>query len=259
MMPQNHPLDSLKTRNMKIRERLRQISASEAAEIAMRPDAAFVIVFGKELIQPKPLSVKESRRFMAAMKALEQRHKKTGLFERMRQVGGRREYLSQEDLRAYDDYMDEYERQATAALLAQTSYATFGNPDKELDLEDCGHGLHFLLTGTGNINGGDPPTSLAIFGGPAVPQRKALLHLPMIRALSPQQVVEVSQLLSSLSPEALARRYDAAEMRKQHVYVAPEQQANEFQYLTACFDKLRAYYAEAAQNGNSMLFYNRRI
>jgi hypothetical protein len=130
------------------------------------------------------------------------------------------------------------------ALLEETS------DSRTLDIDKAWHGIHYLLTGSGN------PTrdvrSLAIFGGKEVGDD---LGYGPARLLSPAEVKEIARVLKDESVEKLSSRYDPKKMEKLQIY--PEIWVRDgkeaFDYLAKYYRKLAAFYEKAAASGSAML------
>jgi len=118
-----------------------------------------------------------------------------------------------------------------------------------VDLDKAWHGLHWLLTGSAEPVG--TPLSNALFGGEAVGED---LGYGPARLLPPDQVVTVAQALSTVVPDDLRARLDPAEMARAEVYPAIWDEHDIFDdYLADAFERLRRFYAEAAEANEAVI------
>ena len=124
-------------------------------------------------------------------------------------------------------------------------------PPNYLEVDKAWHGIHYLLTGV--AEGGPEPQSLAVFGGeefgPEVGYGPA-------RFLSPDQVRRVAESLATITPEALAQRFDAKDMEAQQIYpdviwVRDGQAA--LDYALDNYQPLRVFYRDAAARGDAVI------
>ncbi len=136
--------------------------------------------------------------------------------------------------------------QAPAPPVARPPSA--GPDTSELSLDKAWHGIHFLLTGT--IEEAPPPLGDAILGGTEIGED---LGYGPARYLTPEQVREVAQALAGISTEEFARRFDLQKIRQAGVYALEHDTTAE--YCVSYFEKMTAYYRDAAANGNAMLLY----
>ncbi len=124
-------------------------------------------------------------------------------------------------------------------------------PPNYIDLDKAWHGIHYLLTGLSE--GGPEPRSLAVFGGeefgPEVGYGPA-------RFLDADQVRRVAGVLSGLSPDALAQRFNAKDMEAKQIYpdviwVRDGQVA--LDYALENYQQLQAFYRDAAARGDAVI------
>lgn len=120
-------------------------------------------------------------------------------------------------------------------------------PD-ELNLDKSWHGIHFLLTG--RIDEAPPPLGNAILGGTEIGED---LGYGPARYLTPDQVREVGQALAGITSDDFARRFDPQKIRQAGVYALENDATAD--YCVQYFEKMVAYYRDAAYQGNAMLLY----
>ncbi len=123
-----------------------------------------------------------------------------------------------------------------------------GPATEELNLDKSWHGIHFLLTG--KTDEAPPPLGNAILGGTEIGED---LGYGPARYLTPDQVREAAQALSAITSEDFARRFDPQTIRQAGVYALENDATAD--YCVQYFEKLVAYYRDAAAKGNAMLLY----
>lgn len=93
-------------------------------------------------------------------------------------------------------------------------------PNFSLDLDRSWVGIHFLLSGSGNVR--EPETMPAsmvrwlAFGGKALPRSEP--HSPKARSITPEDTRRWAESLSALNEDALWLRYDPAAMKRYGIY-----------------------------------------
>jgi len=119
-----------------------------------------------------------------------------------------------------------------------------------IDLDKNWHALHYLLTGA--AWGGDPPLGLAILGGKDIGED---MGYGPARFVTPAQVVDVADALSTLTEDELTRRCDSTDMAAKRIYptVWENATAEEFSYLVQSLRPLQQFYAKAAKDGDAVL------
>ena len=124
-------------------------------------------------------------------------------------------------------------------------------PPNCVDVDKAWHGIHYLLTG--QADGGPHPLGLAVFGGeefgPEVGYGPA-------RFLSPSQVAEVAEALSTLSVDALGQRFNPEDMEAKKIYpdvIWVRDRQDAFEYLLENYQQLVVLYRDAAARGDGML------
>jgi len=119
---------------------------------------------------------------------------------------------------------------------------------QELNLDKSWHGIHYLLTG--RIDEAPPPLGNAILGGTEIGED---LGYGPARYLTPEQVREVAQALAGITSDDFVRRFDPQKIRRASVYALDNDATAD--YCVQYFEKLVAYYRDAAAQGNAMLLY----
>ncbi|MFN8192692.1 MAG: YfbM family protein [Nocardioidaceae bacterium] len=112
-----------------------------------------------------------------------------------------------------------------------------------VDLDKAWHGIHWLLTGS------DGPTatviSEAIFGGEPVGDD---LGYGPGRLMTSDRVLAVAAALRELPTETLRAKLDPPAMTEAGIYPRVWEEPDVFDsYLAPAFEKLRAFYASAAE------------
>jgi Domain of unknown function (DUF1877) len=126
-----------------------------------------------------------------------------------------------------------------------------GEPPKEsrslLHLEKSWAGLHFLLTGTEFE--GEEPLCYLVQGG----QEVGMTADGPVRLLSPEQVRQFRQALSTITPSQLRDRYDPVAMMRLQVYPCTWDQPEELGWLLDEFGRLRSFLNDACTDGDSVV------
>ncbi len=127
---------------------------------------------------------------------------------------------------------------------------TGGDASASAPLEKSWHGLHFLLTGSGEL--GKPPLNFLLDGGRPVGDD---LGYGPARLLNTAETRTIHAALSEISEEKLWERYDAATMNEQSIYPTiwdePEKELRE-EYLTY-FRELKRLVGTASDGGMSLV------
>jgi hypothetical protein len=112
--------------------------------------------------------------------------------------------------------------------------------EARLDIDKTWHAIHFLLTGTDYET--DGPNGKIVFGGETLGDPEDAVDY-----LTPAQVKEAAQALSSLTLEQLRARYDPAKMTELDLYPAIWDDGDEaWEYVAEYYIMLRDFYARAA-------------
>jgi hypothetical protein len=124
-----------------------------------------------------------------------------------------------------------------------------------LNLGKAWHCVHWLLTG--KTDGGEPPLAWAVHGDREVGDDAG--YGPA-RLLEPKQVSTIASALAGVTRDDLVRRFDLAALERDRIYPGDwthEGDAGEddFEWIWAAFSSLRAFYAEAAAQGDGVLVW----
>ena len=148
-----------------------------------------------------------------------------------------------------------YRRSAdeAAALVASTDSIELllesDDDETSVDLDKAWHGIHWLLTGSQDST--DDVTSEVIFGGEPVGED---LGYGPARVLDPERVRAVASVLRALPAHELRRRVDLKAMSAAGLYPDIWDEADVFdEYLAPVYDQLRAFYVDAAQEGQAVI------
>jgi Domain of unknown function (DUF1877) len=136
-------------------------------------------------------------------------------------------------------------------------------PGAALDLDEAWAPLHFVLTDElpiprdealrRGLEVSDSPLETAILGGQPTPYGTTY---GVVRYLSPPTVQRVSRALDALSAEDVQARYDPDWLREMRVpMVWADTVAEERAWLGAHYQRLRAFYRQAAGAGDAVLSY----
>lgn len=121
--------------------------------------------------------------------------------------------------------------------------------ETSVDLDKTWHGIHWLLTGSHDPT--DDVTSEVIFGGQPVGEDRG--YGPA-RLLDPERVRAVASILRALPADELRQRVDLEAMSAADLYPDIWDEADVFdEYLAPAYDELRAFYADAAHEGQAVI------
>lgn len=123
-----------------------------------------------------------------------------------------------------------------------------------IGLDKAWHGLHFLLTGTGD--GGREPACFVLSGGEDLGDDDDDAF--QARLLDAEQVRWFAEHLASLSTEELTRRFDPDRMTKLRIYPdviwqRPEEEDFPRGWLLGAFGDLREFIGSAAAGGDAVV------
>jgi len=126
----------------------------------------------------------------------------------------------------------------------------------DLHIDKAWQGLHYLLTGA--PEGGKPPLSYVILGRTEIGPEGTYGRT---RYLTPEQVKQASAALEPITVEELRARIDLRAMYQADIYAVRSEyrrkdaEQQEYEYYGDYFGGVKAFYKDAAQNGNAMLFF----
>ncbi len=121
---------------------------------------------------------------------------------------------------------------------------------QRLSIEKAWHGVHYLLCGS--VDEAPGVFGRAILGGTEIGHDRG--YGPA-RCLTPPEVQEVADALSSVSTAALLERYDAETMDRLRVYPGNWSDPENREWLIEAFREVVAFYAGVARRGNAVLVY----
>lgn len=129
-----------------------------------------------------------------------------------------------------------------------------GGPLRHQDLDKAWHAIHFLLTG--ETWEGEGPASQAIMGGQPLGDED--VGYGPARYLLPEEVVEISGVLESISVSDLHQKYVPADLEAASIYptgIWEDEGEEAFDYVRHYYETLVAFYKTCAANGNPALLY----
>lgn len=120
-----------------------------------------------------------------------------------------------------------------------------------LDIGKAWHGLHFLLTGSSDINDVLPPFGNVVMGGTDTQWESPY---GMVRYLTPQEVKNCAQALEQMNETQLRRCYRPMAFRAADIYPNGKTWGeNDIDYLIIMVDRVRTFFSEAAKAGEVVL------
>ena len=125
----------------------------------------------------------------------------------------------------------------------------------DLDLDKAWHGLHYLLTGSGEPT--ESPLSFLMAGGMLLGGEQWDVGYGPARAFRPDEVAVIASALADLGPDPAATRYDPAAMQRLDVYPGIWDRADEDLegWLGASMAELRTFVAGAAARQQALLVW----
>lgn len=114
------------------------------------------------------------------------------------------------------------------------------------DLQKAWHGLHYLLTGTGDS--GEPPLNFLLLGGEAV---GGDCGAGPVRFLSPDEVRKANEALSAIRDDLLWFHFDPEEMTAESIYpeIWEESEEELRDEYTSYFQELKTFLQQATESG----------
>jgi hypothetical protein len=130
-------------------------------------------------------------------------------------------------------------------------------PRRIFPLEKDWHILHYILNGT--AEGGTGPLADVVLGGTEIPDQEGIMGYGPARYLTPQQVKAVAQALAAVDFAKLVKAFDPKDAAAKRIYgLAPypgRPVIISLEDVAGFVKPVRAFYAEASQDGNAMLLY----
>jgi hypothetical protein len=125
-------------------------------------------------------------------------------------------------------------------------------PDEQLDIDKSWHLIHFLLNG--HTWEGEWPLVGVVMGGTEVSDED--VGYGPARYLLPREVAEVSRALDRISPQELWSRFNPEAVRAAEIYPEAWQgDSGDRDYITDNYDRLRTFFAQAAEKQEVVLLY----
>jgi hypothetical protein len=129
----------------------------------------------------------------------------------------------------------------------------------DLYIDKAWHGIHYLLTRTDWA--GEPPLNFIVLGGREIGNID--VGYGPARALESSEVQILSAALDALPPEALAARFDPADMTRLKIYPDeiwaraedPKDDDDPLGYLIANYTELRDFVRQTAERGHGLIVY----
>ena len=147
--------------------------------------------------------------------------------------------------RTSSDELDLLERDPDASGLLMAD----SEPEQLFDVGRAWHAVHMLLNGS--PWGGSGPAFDAVLGGTVLGDPST--YEP-VRALLPERVSAVAVLLASLPPEDLRPRFTHRAFRQAEIYPDVWDRPDVLtSFLLPAYERLRAFYAEAAAEREAVL------
>ena len=154
------------------------------------------------------------------------------------------------------DKLDELRDDPDAAFEFMADARDEGDEERTVDLDKAWHAIHFLLNDSAYE--GEGTAALVIFGaetiGGAVEEEDASEMI--VRYVTASQVEDIAALLSAISVEELAERYDPDTFEQAEIYptgIWEEERQEAFDYVAGYYEQLVEFYEAAAERGDAVL------
>lgn len=120
-----------------------------------------------------------------------------------------------------------------------------------LGIDQAWHGIHFLLTGDASLDIEVPPLSNVVVGGESTGWAAGVGD---VRALTPQEVREVSEALREISRQNLLQSCDIAAFSANEIYPFRNNwDSVDIEWLLDAYDEIVPFFCAAADARDSML------
>ena len=139
----------------------------------------------------------------------------------------------------------------TPETLPHFLYEEDESDEEELNIDKTWHAIHFLLTG--DPWQGYPPLVNAVLGGAPISQED--IGYGPVRYLTKEAVKQVSDALSTISPDDLWKRFDPEAFLAHQIYPGFTGNAEDKIYICSYFQDLKTFFREAAANDLAMILY----
>ena len=120
-----------------------------------------------------------------------------------------------------------------------------------LDLEKAWHGLHYVLTGSVDIEPGVPALGKAVLGGTEIGEDFS--GYGAARYFAPAEVGEVAEALAASDEDEVMERFDPQRMASLQVYPFGWDEPDDREWLLQSLRELRSFYSDAAANGRAIV------
>jgi len=127
-----------------------------------------------------------------------------------------------------------------------------GDPNL-VDIDKAWDGIIFLLTGQ-NLENSNHPLTAVLFSGQFIDEEQDLGYGPG-QYLTPEQVKELNDKISSITTVELNKKYDAKRMTELEVYPNVWENDDEVNYLTGYFQTIQEVFAEASKKDEAIITF----
>jgi uncharacterized protein DUF1877 len=143
-------------------------------------------------------------------------------------------------------------------LEAQLAHMYSGNGDAKstegvhgkLELDKAWHGLHYILSGTVEIEAGASPLSQVVLGGTEIGEDFS--GYGAARSFTAAEVSELAAALAGVDEDEVMERYDPERMTELQIYPFGWDDADR-EWLLDALRELRRFYGDAAANGRAIV------
>jgi hypothetical protein len=122
---------------------------------------------------------------------------------------------------------------------------------EKLDLEKAWHGLHYLLTGTVDLEPGESAAGKAVLGGAGIGEDFS--GYGPARCFTAAEVGELAAALTDLHEDEVMERFDPEQMAALSIYPFGWDEPDDREWLLESLRDLRRFYADAAVNGHAIV------
>ena len=121
----------------------------------------------------------------------------------------------------------------------------------KLDLEKAWHGLHYVLTGSVEIEPGASALGKAVLGGTEIGEDFS--GYGAARYFAPAEVGEVAEALAASDENEVMERFDPQRMTSLQVYPFGWDEPDDREWLLQSLRELRSFFGDAAANGRAIV------
>jgi Domain of unknown function (DUF1877) len=121
----------------------------------------------------------------------------------------------------------------------------------KLELDKAWHGLHYVLSGTVEIEAGASPLSQVVLGGTEIGEDFS--GYGAARSFTAAEVSELAAALAGVDEDEVMERFDPERMAALQIYPFGWDDPDDREWLLESLRDLRRFYGDAAANGRAIV------